>query len=96
MLLNFLNYLGEVIVNGNPPSKGGDPEYKILCPSLFENVKLQRSHPRTRDMLLSQGAEKFSQWLRDHRPLMVTDTTLKGCSSVINGSRGCGLTTCLR
>ena len=40
----LLNYLGEVIVNGNPPSKG-DPEYKITLPSLFQNVKLQRSHP---------------------------------------------------
>ena len=41
----------------------------------------------TRDLLLSQGAEKFSKWLRDHKPLMITDTTLRDAHQSLMAAR---------
>ena len=83
----LLNYLGEVIVNGNPQVKGR-PRIQNPLPLIVPECKTAEEPPRgTRDMLLSQGAEKFSQWLRDHRPLMVTDTTLRDAHQSLMAAR---------
>ena len=53
------------------------PEYDPKQPS-----------PRgTRDLLLAEGAVKFSQWLRKHKPLMVTDTTLRDAHQSLFAAR---------
>ncbi|HAD21638.1 MAG TPA: pyruvate carboxylase, partial [Opitutae bacterium] len=41
----------------------------------------------TRDILLSQGAEKFSKWSRQQKPLMVTDTTLRDAHQSLMAAR---------
>ena len=83
----LLNYLGEVIVNGNPQVKGR-PRIQNPLPLIVPECKAADEPPRgTRDMLLSLGAEKFSKWLRDHRPLMVTDTTLRDAHQSLMAAR---------
>ena len=37
--------------------------------------------------LLSMGAPKFSQWLRDQKPLMITDTTLRDAHQSLFAAR---------
>ena len=83
----LLSYLGEVIVNGNPQVKGRDRVSNPL--PLIEPEYDPRSDPPrgTRDMLLAQGPVKFSQWLRDQKSLMVTDTTLRDAHQSLFAAR---------
>ena len=83
----LLNYLGEVIVNGNPQVKGR-PRVQNPLPLIIPECDIVETAPRgTRDLLLSQGPEKFSKWLRDHKPLMVTDTTLRDAHQSLMAAR---------
>ena len=83
----ILNYLGEVIVNGNPQVKGR-PRIQNPLPLIVPECSDIESPPRgTRDLLLSQGAEKFSKWLRDQKPLMITDTTLRDAHQSLMAAR---------
>ena len=83
----LLNYLGEVIVNGNPQVKGR-PRLKNPLPLIVPECDAIENPPRgTRDLLLSQGAKKFSSWLREQKPLMVTDTTLRDAHQSLMAAR---------
>ena len=83
----LLNYLGEVIVNGNPQVKGR-PRIQNLLPLIIpESVETEAPPRGTRDLLLSQGAEKFSKWLRNQKPLMITDTTLRDAHQSLMAAR---------
>ncbi|MGN5478944.1 hypothetical protein ACTMU2_24145 [Cupriavidus basilensis] len=39
--------------------------------------------PGTRDRLRELGAEKFSQWMLDHEPVLLTDTTMRDAAPVV-------------
>jgi len=83
----LLNYLGEIVVNGNPQVKGRE-RIKHPLPLIVPEHDPKQSPPRgTRDLLLAEGAVKFSKWLRDHKPLMVTDTTLRDAHQSLFAAR---------
>ena len=83
----LLSYLGEVIVNGNPQVKGR-PRIQNPLPLVVPESDETQAPPRgTRDLLLSQGAEKFSKWLRNQKPLMITDTTLRDAHQSLMAAR---------
>ena len=83
----LLSYLGEVIVNGNPQVKGR-PRIQNPLPLIVPESNETQAPPRgTRDLLLSQGAEKFSKWLRNQKPLMITDTTLRDAHQSLMAAR---------
>jgi len=83
----LLRYLGEVIVNGNPQVKGR-PRIQNPLPLIVPESDETQAPPRgTRDLLLSQGAEKFSKWLRNQKPLMITDTTLRDAHQSLMAAR---------
>jgi len=83
----LLNYLGEIVVNGNPQVKGRE-RIKNPLPLIVPEYDLKQAPPRgTRDRLLSEGAVKFSKWLRDQKPLMVTDTTLRDAHQSLFAAR---------
>ena len=83
----LLSYLGEVIVNGNPQVKGR-PRIQNPLPLIVPESDETQAPPRgTRDLLLSQGAEKFSKWLRNQKPLMITDTTLRDAHQSLMAAR---------
>lgn len=83
----LLNYLGEVIVNGNPQVKGRPRMQNPLPLIVPESVETEAPPRGTRDLLLSQGAEKFSKWLRNQKPLMITDTTLRDAHQSLMAAR---------
>ena len=83
----LLNYLGEVIVNGNPQVKGRLRIQSPLPLIVPESVETEAPPQGTRDLLLSQGAEKFSKWLRNQKPLMITDTTLRDAHQSLMAAR---------
>ena len=71
----LLNFLGNVIVNGNPHAKGYKPE-KPLAPADAGGLRSQDAPPAgTRDLLLKVGPKKFAEWTRKQKRLLVTDTT---------------------
>ena len=83
----LLNYLGEIVVNGNPQVKGRE-RIKNPLPLIVPEHDPKEAPPRgTRDLLLAEGAVKFSQWLREQKPLMVTDTTLRDAHQSLFAAR---------
>ena len=83
----LLRYLGEVIVNKNPQVKGRDRISNPL-PLIVPEYNAREDPPRgTRDLLLSMGASKFSSWVREQKPLMITDTTLRDAHQSLFAAR---------
>ena len=83
----LLNYLGEVIVNGNPQVKGRPKIQNPLPLIVPKSIETEEPPQGTRDLLLSQGAEKFSKWLRNQESLMITDTTLRDAHQSLMAAR---------
>ncbi|MCP4074388.1 MAG: pyruvate carboxylase [Hyphomicrobiales bacterium] len=72
----LLNYIGDVSVNGHPDAKGrARPVTGVAKPvvPIFERPRITG----TRDRLKEVGATKFTQWVRQQKPLMITDTTMR-------------------
>jgi pyruvate carboxylase len=83
----LLRYLGEVIVNENPQVKGRDRISNPL-PLIVPEYNAREDPPRgTRDLLLSMGASKFTSWVREQKPLMITDTTLRDAHQSLFAAR---------
>ena len=72
----ILNFIGEVMVNGNPEVKGRkvpEPHPPAQVP-MYEAGELKKG---TRDLLDELGAEGFSQWMKDQKRALITDTTMR-------------------
>lgn len=73
----LLNYLGDVIVNGNDQVKGRERASNML-PIIYPSYEKGHSIPKgSRDILLEQGPEEFCKWIQAQTPLLITDTTLR-------------------
>jgi pyruvate carboxylase len=83
----LLNFLGHVIVNGNPHVKGFKPATPLApaAPVPFDH-KLAPP-PGTRDLLLKLGPEKFAEWTRKQKQLLITDTTLRDAHQSLLATR---------
>ncbi|GAB3943702.1 pyruvate carboxylase [Spirosoma harenae] len=72
-----LNYLAEVIVNGNPEVKKKD-DSKIFRTPIVPTFDTYSSYPKgNRDRLKELGRENFSQWVNDQKCVLYTDTTFR-------------------
>jgi pyruvate carboxylase len=83
----LLNFLGNVIVNGNPHAKGYRPDKPLpLAPPLpYEH---RGDAPRgTRQMLLELGAKKFAEWTLKQKRLLITDTTWRDAHQSLMATR---------
>ncbi len=72
----LLNFIGEVIVNGNPEVAGRKvPEPHPLPQVPAHNIG---APPKgSRDLLAELGAEGFSRWMKDQKQALITDTTMR-------------------
>ena len=83
----ILNYLGEVIVNGNPDVKF------IEDSKVFRNAKIPAfnqfsKYPKgTKDLLTELGPDSFSKWLRDEKKIHYTDTTIRDAHQSLLATR---------
>ncbi len=82
----LLTYLGETIVNGNP-EVAGKPK-----PATFRKPKIEAyldyAPPKgTRQLLDELGPEKFAQWTRDQKRLLITDTTFRDAHQSLIATR---------
>ncbi|MGI9243731.1 MAG: pyruvate carboxylase, partial [Verrucomicrobiales bacterium] len=83
----LLNFLGDVIVNGNPNSKGHELEAPIP-PAIRPGFdKTLTPPPGTKQKLHELGAEKFAQWVRDEERLLITDTTFRDAHQSLLATR---------
>jgi len=83
----LLNFLGNVIVNGNPHAKGYKPEKPLILAAPVTFDRKQTPPPGTRDLLLKLGPKKFAEWTRKQKRLLVTDTTLRDAHQSLMATR---------
>jgi len=83
----LLNFLGNIIVNGNPQAKGFRPG------KVFETAPVPSYDPHapvpkgTRDLLLELGPKQFARWTSKQRRLLVTDTTFRDAHQSLLATR---------
>ena len=82
-----LAYLADTIVNGNPHVKGR-PTSKRRLPAPVPHVDLQAPVPGgMRQKLKELGAEAFSRWILQQKPLLLTDTTFRDAHQSLLATR---------
>ncbi|GAB3920004.1 pyruvate carboxylase [Larkinella terrae] len=76
-----LNYLADVVVNGNPEvkvkpgSKGPAQKFRTPIIPVFDQYG---AYPKgNKDRLTELGRDKFVEWVRDQKPVLYTDTTFR-------------------
>ena len=86
----LLNYLSDITVNGNPNAKNWRPARPFETPRL-PSVNWTSgpvpSTPSSREILLEQGPEKFSEWIKQTKRLLVTDTTMRDAHQSLIATR---------
>ncbi len=82
----LLNYLGEVLVNGNPEMAGRRAPIALVLPQvpLHETSAPPKG---TRQLLEELGAEGFARHTRDSKRLLVTDTTFRDAHQSLMATR---------
>jgi pyruvate carboxylase len=85
----LLNFLGNVIVNGNPHAKGYKPAKALDVPVPPRALGRQTGPlPKgTRDLLLELGPKKFAEWTLRQKRLLVTDTTFRDAHQSLMATR---------
>ena len=87
----LLSYLGDVAVNGRPDVKGKADPRRTLHPPIVPPLSLASPAapppPGTRQKLMEMGPEKFAQWTRQQKRLLVTDTTLRDAHQSLLATR---------
>ncbi|MEO0413557.1 MAG: pyruvate carboxylase [Verrucomicrobiota bacterium] len=83
----LLNYLSDMTVNGNETAKGYRLQ-KAIPPARVPAFDPKGEVPKgSRDRLLELGPEKFAQWIRDEKPLLITDTTMRDAHQSLIATR---------
>ena len=79
--------MGNVIVNGNPHTKGYSPA-KALAPAKAPAYDHRITPPEgTRQKLLALGAKGFAEWTKAQKGLLITDTTLRDAHQSLMATR---------
>jgi len=82
----LLTYLGDVIVNGNPEVAGKPRPERVSAPVVPEHNSAAPPSG-TRQLLDELGPEKFAQWTRDQKRLLLTDTTFRDAHQSLLATR---------
>ncbi len=89
----LLSYVGDILVNGHPEAsvraqapwlRKALQEATSLAP---EPWQLSPVPEGTRDKFMELGAERFAEWVREQKPLLVTDTTFRDAHQSLLATR---------
>ena len=82
----LLRFMGDVIVNGNPEVVGRARPTRLVE---ARPPKLPIGEPPagTRQKLDQLGAAKFAQWMLEHKPVLLTDTTFRDAHQSLLATR---------
>ncbi|MDB5986213.1 MAG: putative pyruvate carboxylase, partial [Nevskia sp.] len=84
----LLKFIGEVTVNGNPEMKGRKPPSGVLAPPVFPELDLSLPiPPGSRDKLQTLGPQKFSEWMKAQKRVLLTDTTMRDAHQSLFATR---------
>ncbi|MSU23914.1 MAG: pyruvate carboxylase [Opitutus sp.] len=83
----LLNFLGNVIVNGNPHAKGYRPEKPLLAAPPLAYDRRIAPPDGTRQLLLQLGPKKFAEWTLKQKRLLITDTTWRDAHQSLMATR---------
>jgi pyruvate carboxylase len=83
----LLNFIGNVIVNGNPQAKGYKPERPVAVAVPPEYDHRVDPPKGTRDLLLELGPRRFAEWALKQKRLLVTDTTFRDAHQSLMATR---------
>jgi len=83
----LLNFLGNVIVNGNPHAKGYKPKAPLSAAPLPKSDAKRTPAKGTRQLLLELGPKKFAEWTTKQKRLLVTDTTFRDAHQSLMATR---------
>ena len=82
-----LNYLGNVIVNGNPDVKYVDPT-KIFVEPVIPDFDKYAPYPKgTKDLLTEMGRANFMDWVKQNKSIKYTDTTFRDAHQSLLATR---------
>ena len=81
-----LSYLGDVIVNGNPEVKDKPRPASLRAPKIPEHDPAPPP-PGTKQLLDEMGAERFAEWTRSQKALLLTDTTFRDAHQSLMATR---------
>ena len=83
----LLNYLADVIVNGNPDVRGAKPEKPFRTPKVPTCNRFAEFPQGSRDRLIAMGREKFIDWLKQEKAVHFTDTTFRDAHQSLLATR---------
>ncbi|BBO31916.1 pyruvate carboxylase [Lacipirellula parvula] len=83
----LLTYIGDVIVNGNAIVKG-QPRARRREPAVLPEADTHAPLPKgTRDRLKELGVAGFTKWVKEQKPLLWTDTTMRDAHQSLLATR---------
>jgi len=83
----LLDFVGEVLVNGNP-EVAGQPDPGPLPAAPLPDVPYRSElEPGTRGLLNELGPEGFARWMRDEQRLLLTDTSFRDAHQSLVATR---------
>lgn len=82
----LLSYLGEIIVNGNP-EVAAKPRPASIRPARIPAHNASAPPAGTRQLLDELGPEKFAEWTRSQKRLLLTDTTFRDAHQSLMATR---------
>src|SRR5688500_425164 len=83
-----LRYLGDVLVNGRPDVKGKfNPKKEFIDPVVPEFPHGTPPPKGMRHRLLETGPDKFAEWVRKQKKLLITDTTMRDAHQSLLATR---------
>jgi len=83
----LLTYLAETIVNGNPLVKGRPVATRRTPAPVPKYDQLAPVPDGMRQKLQAMGPTKFAQWVRDEKPLLITDTSFRDAHQSLLATR---------
>ena len=83
----LLNYLGDVIINGNPHTKGWKPEQAFEAAPLPHYDHMAPIADGTRQLLQQLGPKGFADWTLAQDKALFTDTTLRDAHQSLLATR---------
>jgi len=83
----LMQFLGNVIVNGNPHAKGYTPAAPLEAAPLPGWDRKAAPKRGTRTLLLELGAKQFAEWTLKQKRLLVTDTTFRDAHQSLLATR---------
>ncbi len=84
----LLKFIGNVEVNGNPEMKGRTVPHQPLPAPIRPKADITLDPPAgSRDRFKQLGAQKFAEWMRAQKPVLITDTTMRDAHQSLFATR---------